>query len=192
MNTSARRLYLSAAVKLLFLIALVALAAVLLASLGSGDGQREQQAAADPWRLEVDWSQIPAGELRQLQWPDGREIWVYRRPPGEIQRLEQRPATQLRDPDSHDSRQPRDISTAWRSHHPQIFVFHPYETRRGCRVRLAADKPEFVDACHGARFDSAGRLLEGSGVAEQQNLSVPDYELIGAQRLRLEPPGNGT
>lgn len=192
MNTSARRLYLSAAVKLLFFIALMALAAVLLASLDSGDGQREQAVAADPWQLEVDWSQIPAGELRQLQWPDGREIWVYRRPPGEAQRLEERPAAQLRDPDSRHSRQPAGMSSAWRSRHPGIFVFHPYETRRGCRVRLAADKREFIDVCHGARFDTAGRLIKGSGVAEQQNLPVPDYALIGEQRLRLQPPGNGT
>ncbi len=188
MNSSARRLYLSVAVKLLFLIALVALAAVLLASL-SGDGQREQATTADPWRLEVDWAQIPVGALRQLQWPDGREIWIYRRPAGEAQRLEERPATDLHDPDSRHSRQPEGISPLWRSRHPGIFVFHPYESRRGCRVRLAAEQPEFVDACHGARFDSAGRLLKGSGVAQQQNLPVPDYVLIGEQRLRLQPPG---
>ncbi|MDZ7803940.1 hypothetical protein [Thiohalophilus sp.] len=190
MNSSARRLYLSVAVKLLFLIALVALAAVLLASLGGGDGQREQAATADPWRLEVDWTQIPAGERRQLQWPDGREIWIYRRLSGEADRLKQRPAAQLHDPDSRHSRQPEGISPLWRSRHPEIFVFHPYETRRGCRVRLVAEQAEFVDACHGARFDSAGRLLKDSGVAQQQNLAVPDYELIGERRLRLQPPGN--
>ncbi|MFO8023729.1 hypothetical protein [Thiohalophilus sp.] len=190
MNSSARRLYLSLAVKLLFLIALAALATVLLASLSSGDGQPEGQETTDPWRLEADWSQIPTGELRQLQWPDGRAIWIYRRPAGEAQRLKLRPAAELQDPDSRESHQPEGMSAVWRSRHPEIFVFHPYETRRGCRVRLAADKPEFVDVCHGGRFDTAGRLLKGSGVAQQQNLSVPDYMLIGEQRLRLQPPGN--
>jgi len=187
MTSAARRVYLSLAVKLLFLVGLGALALVLLASIGAGS--HESDAVADPWRPEVDWSQIPAGEYRALQWPDGREIWIYRRQAGEVARLENRPATELHDPDSRHSRQPVGLKPAWRSRHPDVFVFHPYETRRGCRVSLAPDKREFVDVCHGARFDSAGRLLGETGVAQQQNLIVPDYELIGEQRLRLLPPG---
>ena len=187
MTSAARRLYLSVAVKLLFLAGLGALAMVLIASIGIGGGG--QPAAADPWRLEVDWSAIAPGEYRAVEWPSGERIWIYRRRPGTIAQLAARTPGELQDPGSRHSRQPADLNPAWRSWHPDVFVFFPYESRRGCRVRLDADRRQWVDPCHGARFDLAGRLLRGTGVAEQQNLRVPDYELIGPQRLRLLPPG---
>lgn len=188
MNPSARRLYLSVALKLLILAGLVALASALLASLGAGKG--ETAVAADPWRPELDWSQLAPGEVRTLHWPDGREIWVYRRLAGAAVQLEKRNPAQLHDPASRHSRQPPGLETPWRSRHPELFVFLPYETARGCRVRQTAGRDAFVEPCHGARFDSAGRLLKAGAVAQQQNLTVPDYELIGEQRLRLLPPGS--
>lgn len=189
MTSSARRLYLTVAVKLLFLAGLGALAAVLIASIGIGSGG-DSGTAEDPWRLEVDWSGIAPGEYQAVERPSGEMIWIYRHRPGASAQLEARAPGKLRDPDSRHSRQPADLNPAWRSRHPEVFVFLPYETRRGCRVRLDAARQEWVDPCHGARFDLAGRLLRETGVAEQQNLPVPDYELIGEQRLRLQPPGN--
>lgn len=187
MTSADRRRYLSVAVKLLFLAGLGALAAALIASIGVGDGDPE--AAPDPWRIEVDWSALAPGEYQTVEWPDGKLIGIYRRGPGTIAQLEARGPDALQDPESRHSRQPGDLNPAWRSRHPEVFVFLPYETRRGCRVRLDDARQEWVDPCHGARFDLAGRLLRDTGVAEQQNLRVPDYELIGAQRLRLLPPG---
>lgn len=187
MSFTARRLYLSVSVKLMILAGLVALVTALLSSIGnetSTDGE-----AMDAWRLELDWTAIAPGDHRVLEWPNGRAIWVYRRHGDEITRLKNRSPADLHDPLSRHSQQPDDLNPAWRSRHPEIFVFFPYETRRGCKVRLEAATRMFVDACHGARFDTAGRLLRQDAGDGQQNLAVPDYELVGERRLRLLPPG---
>lgn len=186
MTVTARRFYLSFAVKLMFLAGVLTLAGVFLASVGSGDSVGET--TADPWRLEMDWSRFSPGEYRTLTWPNGRQVGVYRRRDGEAEQLAARAAGELHDPGSRQSRQPAGLNPAWRSRHPDVFVFIAHETRRGCRVRLDKSAGEFVEPCYGARFDTAGRRLRGTGEAGQQNLAVPDYRLVGEQRLQLLPP----
>ena len=186
MKTTARRLYLSLAVKLLFASGLLALAAVFIASVDNSDSTTES--TADRWRLEFSWAGMRPGEYRTLAWPNGRLIGVYRRREQEMARLVQ----QMADNQGESAAMPRAgvLSPVWRSRHPEIFVFFPYESRRGCRVSPGNDVGTFAEPCFGARFDSTGRRLTGTGEG-QQDLGIPDYVLLGQQRLRLQPPGGG-
>ncbi|MGD8407070.1 MAG: hypothetical protein PVG50_00810 [Thiohalophilus sp.] len=174
MTVTARRLYLSLIVKLLFAAGLLALAVVLLASLSSGDTSNGP--AVDPWRLKVDWSDMSPGEYRTLTWPNGQRIGIYRRLAQEMTVPE--PASS---PEGDTGKRSR-----------EVFVFFPNENLRSCRVSpVDTGQGRFTEPCFGARFDADGRRIAGTGVEGQQDLKVPDYVLIGARRLQLQPPGAG-
>ena len=169
------RLYLSVTLKLLIVAGLLVAALPFLASLRSNpDAARDE----NPWRVEVDVSGLPAGEIRRVDWPGG-EVWIYRRSPAEIRYLGADTAM-LRDPP------PVPAGEAG-----PLFVFLPRETRRGCQVHLIElenGRPGFTEPCFGARFDSAGRILADSGHPGQGNLPVPPHEFVSASRVRLLPP----
>jgi len=188
MEPSSRRFYLAFVLKILMLVGLVALAVPFVASLGTDD--ENPQAQPDPWRIEVDWSTIAPGSYQVVEWPLGQQVWIYRRDQYDLGTLPNLDANELRDPDSQFSRQPAGLNTPWRSRSPAVFVFLPYETTRHCQVHFDSDQNQFVEPCHGGRFDTAGRGLRGTGVAQQHNLTVPNYELTGDNSLRLLPPGN--
>ena len=176
MTVTARRLYLSLIVKLLFAAGLLALAVVLLASLDGGDASNGP--AVDPWRLTIDWSEMSPGEYRTLTWPNGQPIGVYRRRAQEMMLPE--PASSA------------EGNTARRSRPSEVFIFFPNENLRGCRVSpVETGRGRFSEPCFGARFDAAGRRVPGTGVVGQQDLQIPVYQLIGTRRLQLLPPGAG-
>lgn len=169
------RLILSVLLKLLILAGLLVAALPFLASLGS---RPDESPETNPWYVEIDVSDLPAGEIRRIDWPGG-EVWIYRRSADEIRRLDADTAA-LRDP-----------GPAAAGGRRALFVFQPRETRRGCQVHLtelADGRPGFAEPCFGARFDSAGRILRDSGHPEQGNLPVPPHEFLTAGRLRLLPP----
>ncbi|HID50151.1 MAG TPA: hypothetical protein EYP40_11180 [Chromatiales bacterium] len=169
------RLVLSVLLKLLILAGLLVAALPFLASLGT---RPEASLETNPWYVEIDVADLPPGEIRRVAWPGG-EVWIYRRGPDEIRRL---------GTDTAAVRDPAPVPAGVRG---ALFVFQPRETRRGCQVHLtelADGRPGFAEPCFGARFDTAGRILRGSGHPEQGNLPVPPHEFIGAGRLRLLPP----
>ncbi len=188
MGSASRRFYLAFVLKILFLIGLVMLAVPFIASLGS-DAETEP-AQRSPWHVTVDWSDIAPGSYRVIEWPLGQQVWIYRRAQYDLGLLPHLGYVELADPESQHSRQPQGLNTPWRSRDPAVFVFLPYETTRGCQVRFDTHDNLFIEPCHGGRFDTAGRRMRDSGVAEQRNLTVPNYELTGDNSLRLLPPGS--
>ena len=185
MEPTSRRTYLTLAVKLLFLLGLILLSIPFFASLQSpqqADGRQNS-----PWHVEVGLQDIAAGTIKKVNWPAG-EVWIYRRTLLDLQHLA-RPVSGLRDPDSRASEQPASCQNNLRSLSETYFVFIPNETRRGCLVNWDEAQQQFVEPCHGARFDAAGRIYGKSGHPRQQNLRVPNYHLLSAQRIRLLPPG---
>jgi ubiquinol-cytochrome c reductase iron-sulfur subunit len=181
---NSRRQYLSAFLKVLIMAGLVVAAIPFIASLREGPVETGRH---NPWQVEVDLSDLSVDRVKRVDWPGG-EVWITRRSPAEIQRIQSAASPPLRDPDSHLSRQPAVANTSFRSLRADIFVFLPRETQRGCHihsVELEDGRPGFVEPCYGARFDSAGRIFRDSGRPEQRNLPVPPYELLPGNRLRL-------
>lgn len=153
------------------------------------DAERQRR-----WEREIDLPLLQPGELLNIDdWPGG-PVAVYRRSAHEIAALS-RMEEQLHDPRSQQSRQPGELRTPTRSHLPDYFVFVPAETERGCQVRYIPPdkqpKPDiawyggFVDLCKGSLYDTAGRVYRAHRGERQQNLAVPEYVVIGDQRIRL-------
>lgn len=180
-----RRLYLRVTLKLLLLTGLGLAAIPFIASLrhvGSDPGD-----SRNPWIVEVDLSNLEAGQVEVVPWPGG-EVWIYSRTQPEIQHLQTVTRNTLRDPDSQQSDQPAAAANGHRSLKPEYFVFIPRETRRGCQVQqieLPAGITGYSEACYGARFDNAGRVFKQSGQPDQHNLTIPPHEFSGPTTLRL-------
>jgi ubiquinol-cytochrome c reductase iron-sulfur subunit len=100
---------------------------------------------------------------------------------------------ELRDPESNESQQPPYTQNLIRAREatPNIFVVIGVCTHLGCspqyRPEIAPDdlgpnwKGGFFCACHGSRFDLAGRVYRG--VPAPTNLVIPPYTFISDTRV---------
>lgn len=184
--TNPRRLYLKVALKFLLLLGLGLAAIPFVASLRHNNNSAE---TPNPWYVEVNLAQLAPGQRQSVAWPGG-EVWIYARTAAEIDALRTADTATLHDPDSVNSQQPAAARNAYRSIRPEYFVVLPRETKRGCQVQqiqLREGVSGYSEACYAARFDNAGRIFTDTGQAEQQNLPIPPYEFISADRLRLLP-----
>lgn len=198
---NARRLQLVRTTKVLALIGLGFVAYPFVAGLLPGDGVEENSRARHVhWVREIDLSGLAPGELLTVDdWPGG-PVSIHRRTDHELAGL-QRVENDLHDPHSQRSRQPDALRTATRAQLDGFFVFIPVDTERGCQVRHvpAHKQPRpaivwyggFTEPCTGSLYDTAGRVYRSARTARQQNLAVPNYRALTAQRIELfgPPPG---
>jgi len=112
--------------------------------------------------LEFDQARI----LRQ----DNLSILLIRRSAQTIQALEQS-AEALQDGASRFSHQPDYARNPLRSRHPEYFVSYATGTDLGCGLEVLDS--ELREICGNARYDFAGRALQGAN--KFPNLSIPDY-----------------
>lgn len=141
------------------------------------------QAAGAP--VEVNVAAIEPGQQINVGWR-GRPVWIVRRTQEMIDRLEEnRP--RLRDPDSLTvSQQPAYAQNEFRSIRPEFLVLIGICTHLGCspafRPQVAsADMGSdwlggWLCACHGSRFDLAGRVYRN--VPAALNLEVPPHRFL--------------
>ena len=104
----------------------------------------------------------------------------------------------LSDPESIESLQPEGATNPLRSIKPDIFVALGVCTHLGCsptyRPEVApADlgskwKGGFFCACHGSRFDLAGRVYKG--VPAPTNLEIPPHRYVGDHRIIVGEESN--
>ena len=87
-----------------------------------------------------------------------------------IARLQQAVAN-LQDPESQRSNQPAFATNALRSRHAEYFVSYAIVTHLGCV--LEAFERGLREICSNARYDYAGRALQGEN--KFQNLAIPNY-----------------
>jgi ubiquinol-cytochrome c reductase iron-sulfur subunit len=134
--------------------------------------------------VEVDVSRLQPGELLIVEWR-GKPVWVFRRSPEMIESLKA-VAPRLTDPDSRASTQPEYAKNEVRARKPEIMVLEGVCTHLGCSPQLkpAEAKAEmgadwvggFYCACHGSKFDYAGRVFRGAPAP--LNLAVPPHTYL--------------
>jgi len=133
----------------------------------------------------ADISKLEPGALLRLKWR-GKVTWVVRRTEQNIADLKTLDS-KLADPNSDvETQQPDYAKNAARSIKPEFAVLVGICTHLGCsptyRPEVApADlgsewKGGFFCACHGSRFDLAGRVY--SGVPAPTNLVVPPHQYL--------------
>ncbi len=108
-------------------------------------------------------------EVRILR-QDNLSILVIRRSAATLAAL-MRADESLQDPQSRYSHQPDDIDNPLRSRHAEYFVSYAVGTDLGCPLKVL--ETGLREGCSSARYDFAGRALEGAN--KFQNLSIPDY-----------------
>jgi ubiquinol-cytochrome c reductase iron-sulfur subunit len=135
--------------------------------------------------VEVDISKLEDGAMVRVEWR-GRPIWVLRRTEAMLERLSIADP-QVRDPDSSEPQQPDYAVNQHRSIRPEVLVVVGSCTHLGCspmpRFDAGADDLGGADwpggffcACHGSKFDLAGRVWRG--VPAPLNLVVPPHSYL--------------
>ena len=141
--------------------------------------------------VEVDLSRIAPGELAVIEWR-GKPVWVIRRTKEMLESLKA-VTPRLTDPGSKSSKQPKYAENEYRSAKPDLMVMEGVCTHLGCSPQLksADTKAEmgadwaggFYCACHGSKFDLAGRVFRGAPAPT--NLVVPPYTFLSDSTLLI-------
>lgn len=156
-------------------------------------GPNEQDSGTSPGGLVVTLGELEPGEIKKVDWL-GRPVWIYYRTSEDIQAI-QGLKHQLGDPESQSSEQPEEAGNPLRSLRDDYFVFVPLETSRNCHVHYVGPDEfgteerdwygGFLESCHRARFDLAGRIYKNYGNSRQRNLNVPPHRFLSQQKLSL-------
>ena len=143
------------------------------------------RAAGAPTRVDI--SSLRPGEiLRPTPAWRGQPLFIVGRTPADIEELGKE-SDKLADPDSENlEKQPEYARNAWRSRKPEVGVFLGICTHLGCSPTYHGEttpkdfdpdwKGGFYCACHGSRFDLAGRVVKG--VPAPDNLVVPPHSYL--------------
>ncbi|MEM7611246.1 MAG: ubiquinol-cytochrome c reductase iron-sulfur subunit [Pseudomonadota bacterium] len=157
--------------------------------LGSLQPSARAQALGAP--VEVNVASLEPGQMTRKQWR-GRTVYVLRRDQEMLDRIE-RMKPLLADPDSAASTQPDYTANDFRSVRPEVLVVFGQCTHLGCAPAPRFDvQPAdlgddwlggFFCACHGSKFDMAGRVF--AGVPAPTNLEIPPYRFIGENIIEI-------
>ena len=147
--------------------------------LGSWAPSAKAKAAGAPVRVNI--NKIQPGQQIVAEWR-GQPVFVLHRTP-EIMAALPTIDAQMADPKSQESEQPDYVDAAARSIKPEILIVLGVCTHLGCsptfrpEVAPADLGPEWVGgyfcACHGSRYDLAGRVYKGQPAP--LNLPVPPH-----------------
>ena len=140
--------------------------------------------------VEVDFSQLAAGEMMTVEWR-GKPVWIMHRTKEELASLSKHD-DQLADPKSEKHMQPDYAKNETRSIKPAILVAVGICTHLGCAPTdkfktgaesgVTADWPGgFFCPCHGSTFDLAGRVYKGKPAPD--NLEIPPHMYLGDARI---------
>lgn len=141
--------------------------------------------------VEADVSKLEAGQMMTIEWR-GKPVWIVRRSEQNLSDLSSL-NDQLLDPASELQQQPDYAKNAARSIKPEYLVLVGICTHLGCSPAYRPDiapadlgpewKGGFFCACHGSRFDLAGRVF--SGVPAPKNLQVPPHMYLSDTRIMV-------
>jgi ubiquinol-cytochrome c reductase iron-sulfur subunit len=145
--------------------------------------------------VEADISKLEPGGLMRVSWR-GKPVWIVRRTDQNVADLESLNA-KLADPNSDAPQQPEYAKNIHRSLKPEFLVAVGICTHLGCSptyrpevapADLGAEwKGGFFCACHGSKFDLAGRVY--AGVPAPTNLVIPPYQFLGDTNILIGEDG---
>ncbi len=129
--------------------------------------------------VEVDVSKIAPGEMMVSEYR-GQPLWVIHRTDEQIAKLSKHNA-QLTDPDLEVPQQPEYCKNKARAINPKYAVMLGTCTHLGCSpaqdfLTTADWDGGFICACHGSKFDLAGRVFKGSPAPT--NLVIPKHQYL--------------
>jgi len=135
--------------------------------------------------VERDVSTLEPGAMIKVEWR-GRAIFILRRTPAMLEKLGGI-VDELADPNSEVAEQQPDYAVnEFRSIRPEYLIVEGVCTHLGCAptarfelgpADLGADWPGgFLCACHGSKFDLAGRVYKS--VPAPSNLKVPPHRFV--------------
>ena len=146
--------------------------------------------------VEADISAVEPGQRVTFKWR-GKPVWVLRRTNEQIEAL--KAGSDLRDPESKESDQPKFAVNAWRSSKPEYLVLVGICTHLGCSPTFrpmpdaetgANWKGGFYCPCHGSKFDLAGRVFQN--VPAPLNLVVPPYRYVDDKHIVIGEEDGGS
>ena len=136
--------------------------------------------------VEINLTKLAEGGMLREKWR-GKPVWIVRRTKEMLSALKKDEAN-LRDPSSDTSAQPDYAKNKYRSRKPEYLVLVGICTHLGCSPMF---RPEvsptdnwqggFFCACHGSRFDLAGRVYKN--VPAAKNLEVPPYRFVDDEKI---------
>ena len=160
---------------------------------GSLSPSEKAKAAGAP--VEVDISKLESGQQLTVEWR-GKPVWIIRRAP-EILELLPSIDSRLSDPNSEADQQPSYAQNGFRSIKDEVLVLVGICTHLGCSPKYQPEigpvefdndwKGGFLCACHGSKFDLAGRVF--SGVPAPTNLVVPPHQYVTDDLLIIGDDG---
>ena len=156
--------------------------------LGSWSPSEKARAAGAP--VKVDISKLEMGQQITVEWR-GKPVWIINRSKEALDFLPDMDKLLL-DPGSDTDQQPDYAKNEYRSIKQEILVLVGICTHLGCspkyRPELAADSEgAFLCACHGSRFDLAGRVF--SNVPAPKNLEVPPHMYLSDNEILIGEDG---
>ena len=131
--------------------------------------------------MDIDLSKLEEGmEMRVLY--RGRPVAIRHRTPAEIKAAQADDTAKLPHKETDRSRlRLKPDQTV----DPRFLVFHPICTHFGCIVvGEAGDFDGWYCPCHGAHFDTSGRVRKGPA---PRNLEIPDYFWTSDSSITLRP-----
>ncbi|MGO2414127.1 MULTISPECIES: ubiquinol-cytochrome c reductase iron-sulfur subunit [Cobetia] len=180
-----RRRFLVSATTVVGAVGVVGIATPFLAS-----WQPSARARAAGAPVTADISRLAPGQQMTIEWR-GKPVWVVNRTPAMIADIRAIPPAELQDPESQRPQQPPYVDAVLRSIKPEYVVLVGICTHLGCSpgyrpeigaADLGADWPGgYLCACHGSKFDLAGRVF--TGVPAPSNLEVPPHRYESEQVL---------
>ena len=141
---------------------------------------------------DIDFAKLRPGQL-MVHVVESKPIFIALRTKEDLEGLDI-DNNKLKDPDSEESDQPELSKNKYRSIEPEIFVAEGLCTHLGCSPAHVKSDQNFLPPkatggyfcpCHGAVYDSAGRVLKGGPAP--RNLRVPVYEFIEDRKIRISP-----
>ena len=149
---------------------------------GSLTPSERAKAAGAP--VEVDISKLESGQQLTVEWR-GKPVWIIKRSK-EILDLLPSVDDRLIDPESLVDQQPEYAKNPTRSITDEVLVLIGICTHLGCSPKYQPEigavsfdddwKGGFLCACHGSKFDLAGRVF--SGAPAPTNLVVPPHQYL--------------
>lgn len=180
-----RRRFLVSATTVVGAVGVVGIATPFLAS-----WQPSARARAAGAPVTADISRLAPGQQMTIEWR-GKPVWVVNRTPAMIADIRAIPPAELQDPESQRPQQPPYVDAVLRSIKSEYVVLVGICTHLGCSpgyrpeigaADLGADWPGgYLCACHGSKFDLAGRVF--TGVPAPSNLEVPPHRYESEQVL---------